>query len=510
MSTATDTAPHAPSADKPHLTAKTLIGYGMGDAGCNIAFQMTGLFLLVFYTNVVGIRPEHSSLIFLFIKIWDAFADIFAGRMVDATMTRWGKFRPFILWYSVPLLASNLLCFWIPVDDYWAKVGWAAFSYALMGLLYSMVNIPYGSLAGAMSQNPVDRSRMASARMVGSGFTILVLALLLAPAIKAAENLQRTFLVTAVVFLVIGTVFFMTTFLTSKEVVFREVEKVSLKETIDTVKRNGPLVRLCGSSLAYLTGQNVVSATALYIAIDLLGRYSDGNWQSSVVTVITTGAVLYMGPFGPVVTRKLGKKRGFLVAGIASILGLLLFWVGNALVGSLWLSLAGLFIVGAGMAILNTMTWALEADTVEYGEYKTGIRTEGATYAAFSFTRKVGQGIGMAMAGWVLALAGYVQPTEAQKAEGLSHIQQTPAVLDSMTLWFIIFAGACFVIAVAVMWSYPLTEKRFAEIMESIERNRGLRHVQYGGAKGGYAQKETLADRPGGVAEETHPTDKLD
>ena len=104
------------NAARPHLPPFRIAGYAAGDAGCNIAFQMTGLFLLVFYTNVVGIPPAQAGSIFLFVKFWDAFADIFAGRMVDRTMTRWGKFRPFLLWYSIPLLAANILCFWIPVS----------------------------------------------------------------------------------------------------------------------------------------------------------------------------------------------------------------------------------------------------------------------------------------------------------------------------------------------------------------------------------------------------------
>ena len=228
------------NASRPHLPSSRILGYAAGDAGCNIAFQMTGLFLLVFYTDVVGIKPIHAGNIFLFVKIWDAFADLFAGRMVDRTMTRWGKFRPFLLWYSVPLLASNLLCFWIPVDGYGAKLAWATISYAVLGLLYSLVNIPYGSLAGAMSQNPVDRSRLASARMVGSGSTILLLALVLAPQIKASDNLAQTFLVTAAVFLVIGPILFFITFATARETVVREVPQVSLRQTIQTVTKNGP------------------------------------------------------------------------------------------------------------------------------------------------------------------------------------------------------------------------------------------------------------------------------
>ena len=302
------------NAAQPHLPVSRILGYACGDAGCNIAFQMTGLFLLIFYTDVVGINPMHAGNIFLFVKIWDALADLFAGRMVDRTMTRWGKFRPFLLWYSVPLLLSNLLCFWIPVDGYGAKLAWATVSYALMGLLYSLVNIPYGSLAGAMSQNPIDRSRLASGRMVGSGATILLLALVLAPQIKASQNLALTFLLTAAAFVVIGTVLFTIVFVTARETVVREVAQVSLKQTLQTVTKNGPLARLCLSSFFYLTGQNVISALGIYIANTILSRYVGGNWLATVVTIITTGAVIYVGPFGPLVTRTLGKKRGFILA----------------------------------------------------------------------------------------------------------------------------------------------------------------------------------------------------
>ncbi|MCK6209488.1 glycoside-pentoside-hexuronide (GPH):cation symporter [Georgenia sp. EYE_87] len=467
-STATAQQQSIHDAAAPHLSFRTIAGYGAGDAGCNIAFQMTGLFLLIFYTDVVGISPVHAGNIFLFVKIWDAFADIFAGRMVDRTMTRWGKFRPFLLWYSVPLLAMNLLCFWIPVDDYGMKLVWATVSYAVLGLLYSLVNIPFGSLAGAMSQNPVDRSRLASARMVGSGATILLLSLVLAPQIKAADDLATTFLVTSALFLVIGTVMFMTTFLTSKETVYREVEKVSLRETIRTVRQNKPLLRLCASSFFYLTGQNVVSAMGIYIANDALAQYAGaGNWLASVVTIITTGAVLYVGPLGPGVTRRLGKKTGFMGACGIAITGGLIF----GLSGSLLLSLVGLFLIGFGMALLNTMTWALEADTVEYGELQTGIRTEGATYAAFSFTRKVGQAVGAAIASYSLAFVGYNGELEVQPQ----------SVIDGMTASVAFLPAAFFLVALLIMSRYPLTEARFAEIMTQIQARRAERHAELAG-----------------------------
>jgi len=470
-STATAQQQSIRDAAAPHLSFRTIAGYGAGDAGCNIAFQMTGLFLLIFYTDVVGISPVHAGSIFLFVKVWDAFADIFAGRMVDRTMTRWGKFRPFLLWYSVPLLAANLLCFWIPVDSYNMKLVWAVVSYALMGLLYSLVNIPFGSLAGAMSQNPVDRSRLASARMVGSGATILLLSLVLAPQIKAADNLAATFLVTAIAFLVVGTALFMTTFLTSRETVYREVEKVSLRDTLRTVRQNKPLLRLCASSFFYLTGQNVVSAMGIYIANHALAQYAGaGNWLASVVTIITTGAVLYVGPIGPGVTRKLGKKTGFMGACAIAIVGGVIFGLSS----NLLLSLFALFLIGFGMALLNTMTWALEADTVEYGELQTGIRTEGATYAAFSFTRKVGQAVGAAIASYALAFIGY---------DGAREVQPQ-SVLDGMTTAVAVLPATFFLIALLIMSRYPLTESRFAEIMTEIQARRAQRHADLAGATG--------------------------
>jgi glucuronide carrier protein len=442
------------------LTWKQVVGYGAGDAGCNIAFQMTGLFLLIYYTDVVGIAPADAGTLFLVVKIWDAFADIFAGRMVDRTMTRWGKFRPFLLWFSIPLLLANIACFTVPDVAYGAKLAYAYVTYATMGLLYSLVNIPFGSLAGAMTQDPAERSRLAGARMVGSGATILVLALILAPQLTAAEDLQRAFLVTAAAFTVVGFALFMATFATAKETVFRKVPQVTLRQTWETLKLNGPLIRLCVSSLFYLIGQNVVGAIALYFARDVL---RGGEVLLAVVTVITTGAVIYVGPFGPTVTRTLGKKRGFIVAAGAAVLG------GIALslaARNVPLSLASLAVIGIGMALLNTMTWALEADTVEYGEWKTGVRTEGATYAAFSFTRKVGQAIGQGLVGYALGVVGY------QQAQGGVRAVQTDETLLGIRFTTALLPALFFLVALIVMGTYPLTEARFRAITDEIRARR--------------------------------------
>lgn len=378
--------------------------------------------------------------------------------MVDRTMTRWGKFRPFILWFSLPLLAMNLLCFYVPdFSSYGMKLAYGYVTYALLGLLYSMVNIPFGSLAGAMTQDPIERSKLAGARMVGSGLTILILSVFLAPRLKAATDLQSTFLLTASIFVFVGFAFFMLTFVTAKETVFREVAQVSLKDTLATVTKNGPLARLCGSSLMYLTGQNVVSALAIYYGRD----YLDGSGSLlAVVTIITTGAVLYVGPFGPWVTARLGKKRGFLLACAGAVVGGAIVLIGRTTIP---VALVGLAIIGISMALLNTMTWALEADTVEYGEWQTGIRTEGATYAAFSFTRKVGQAFGAGLVGYALGFFGYVSASNGHVAT------QTQHTLDGIMLTMAVLPAVFFVLALVIMWTYPLTEGRHAEIVAEIK-----------------------------------------
>ena len=240
--------------------------------------------------------------------------------------------------------------------------------------------------------------------------------------------------------------FFMTTFFTAKEVVERDVPRVSFKQTIQTVTKNGPLARLCASSLMYLTAQNIVGAIIIFYARDYLGGTAS---LLTLVTIITTGAVLYVGPFGPWITKVLGKKRGFILACVGTLIGAVIVYLAKT---NIPMAMVGLFVIGASMGLLNTMTWALEADTVEYGEWKTHIRTEGATYAAFSFTRKVGQAAGASLAGAALGYYGYVSAVDGKPQP------QSESTLDGIHVGDRRSAGRVLPVALLIMWSYPLTE----------------------------------------------------
>ncbi len=232
------------------------LGYAAGDAGNNLAFMMTSMFLLLYYTDVVGISAAAVGTLFLLVRVWDAFADIVAGRMVDKTMTRWGKVRPFILFGSLPLLLLSVAVFSVPggLSD-GGKLIYAYVSHALLGLVYSLVNIPYGSLATAMTQRPEERARLATFRVFGSNLTILMRALVVALQVEGSDNLQRSLTITTLAFVVVGAALYLFTFFSAKEQVERDVPKVSLRETVTTLRQNRPLVMLCLSSLMFLTGR---------------------------------------------------------------------------------------------------------------------------------------------------------------------------------------------------------------------------------------------------------------
>src|SRR3954447_931985 len=168
------------------LPFKTVAGYGAGDFGFNLAFSLSTSFLLYYYTDVAGISAAAIGTMFLVVRLWDAFADLLAGRLVDRTMTRRGKFRPFILFGSVPLLVMSVLTFAVPKG--WsggAQLLYAYLTYAVLGLIYSLVNVPYGSLASAMTQLSRERAKLATARGLGAASAGLLLTFIIAPQIQA-------------------------------------------------------------------------------------------------------------------------------------------------------------------------------------------------------------------------------------------------------------------------------------------------------------------------------------
>lgn len=442
------------------LSKISVLGYGAGDAANNLAFTTATMFLLVYYTDVAGISAAAAGTLLLAVRIFDAFADIFAGRMVDRTYhKKLGKFRPYIMFGSVPLLLLSVATFSIPQIGESGMLLWAYISYALLGLAYSFVNIPYGSLAGAMTQNSGERAKLASARTIGAVAVGSFLGIFIAPLMKGGENLQPLFTTLTLIFAVVGTGLYMFTVFSTKERVVREVANVSMRQSFETLKGNKPLLMLCISSFLFLTGQLALGTVQIYYFRDVLGSLS----LYAVMSIINIFLTFGMAAMLPRLVRAMGKKNIYIGGAALMALGGLVVFLAPA--GMVWLAFTGVMVTQMGLYLVNMLVWALEADTVEYGEWKTGIRTEGITYALFSFTRKTGQAVGGALAAFALAWGGYAAGAAQQSEQALLGIRAGAGLLP------MVFA----ILALLVMLVYPLTDAKHKEIVAEIQARREAR-----------------------------------
>lgn len=434
-----------------------IAGYGAGDAANNLAFMTTTMFLLVYYTDVAGISAAAAGTLLLIARFFDAFADIFAGRIVDQSHSKkLGKFRPFILYGAIPLLLLNFAIFNVPDIGHNGKLIYAYITYIVFGLAYSLVNIPYGSLAGAMTRDATERSKLASARMIGSTLVIAFLGVFVAPMLKQESDLQGLFTELTTGFVVIGIALYMFTVFATRETVTREVKNVSFKQSLDTLKTNKPLLLLCLSSFAFLTGMlSLVTIQIYYLrdVLDSLYLYTAASISQLVITLIVAGIV-------PPLVKLWGKKLNYILGSAIMVVGGLIMLLTPA--SMVALAFSGLLIAMFGIALNNTIVWALEADTVEYGEWKTGVRTEGSIYALFSFTRKAGQAVGGGLAAFALSWGGYAAHATHQPESAELGIRIGMGLIPIICAFF----------AILLIMKYPLTDQYYRQITEKIAKSR--------------------------------------
>jgi glucuronide carrier protein len=451
--------------DAPGTPAKLrpgqYLGYAAGEVANNLTFQMVSAFLLIYYTDVAGISAAAAGTLLLVVRVWGGFTDLLAGRSVDATSTRWGKFRPYLLFGPLPLLALLVAVFSIPggLGD-GGKLAWAFVSYALFSLAYSFVNIPYGSLAAAMTQEPDARAKLSSSRAVSASLTILLIAVAVSPQIEGSDDLQRSLTVTTAVFAVIGLALYLWCFATSREAVQRDVAKASLRDTVGMLRHNRPLVLLCASSLLFLTGMFSLSTVAVYYARDVLGNTN----LYIVMTIVQTVAMVAAAALVPKLVAAVGKKRAYVFAGAVAAASAVAFALAPGSVPAIGIACYG--VLGLGLGAINALIFALQADTVEYGEWRSGVRAEGASYSVLSFMRKAGQGVGGAAAAYTIGLGGYVSGAATQSDAALTSIRVAAGVVPAVAV----------AAAAAVMLAYPLTERAFRTLVaELAERRAGAK-----------------------------------
>jgi glucuronide carrier protein len=473
MAVTTQPAP-VPATGPRKLTVRNYLAYAAGDAANNLSFTMASFFLILYYTNVVGIEGAVIGTMFLVVRLIDAFTDLFAGRLIDAKKPgKLGKFKPFILWFSLPLLLTSMAIYsakqFFPDISGGAAVVYMYITYILMGtVFYTLVNIAYGSMAPAITQNPAERGRLAAYRGYGASLAVLGLAFVIAPQISGnaddPDALQRSLFLTTAGFVVVGMALYLFLVFNTQEQVARPATPVSLKDSLRTLTTNKPLVWLSAGAVLFLTGLTALGTLGSYIAIYVQGDAQFIAWN----TLAQVASLFLVGPLIPTIVRTIGKRTGYIILGAVSVVGAVMLAF-LPLDTTPWFGPVAFLFIGIGIGGVNTLMWALEADTVEYGEWRTGNRTEGTTYAVFSFTRKMGQALGGFVGGLALTWAGFsaaaASSGESQEAGVAANIQ--------------LFAGglvAGFVLlSLAVMFFYPLTDVRFREITSELTARRAGR-----------------------------------
>lgn len=439
------------------------IAYGMGDVGCNFSWMFVGNFLMIFYTDVFGIGMGAVAGLMLFSRFWDAFNDPVIGSLSDKTRTRWGRYRPWLL-IAAPLTAIILvLTFWAHPD--WSdtsKIIYMAVTYCILVLGYTCVNIPYGTLCGAMTQNIEERARINTFRSVSAMIAIGVINIITVPLIAWLGNGddKRGYLLIALIYGCIFAACHIFCFSKTKEVVeIPDKQKISLKTQLAAAAKNKPyLIAVAGQLLFGITlyGRN---ADALYYFTYVEGNASLYSTYSLFIIIPSIiGAACF-----PVLFRKTGNK-GRTAAIFALLTGISMFMMyfftagGSSIPFYTFSCLAQFFFSG-----FNTAIYAIIPDCVEYGEWKTGLRNDGFQYAFISLGNKVGMAIGTSLLAAVLEMCGYV-----------ANQQQNPAVLGVIRHSFTTVPGILWIVTAAVLLMYKLNVKTYNKIVIEIQNRRKM------------------------------------
>lgn len=449
----------------------------MGDAASSMFWKLFTMYLLFFYTDVVGLSAAAVGTMFLVTRIWDTFLDPFIGVLGDRTETRWGKFRPYLLWVAVPFGICGILTFSSFGETDTAKLVYAYVTYTLMMMIYSLINVPYASLLGVMSANPQTRTEFSSYRMTFAfGGSILVLALVepltdffsrMKP-VDGAPSMAFGWQMAACVFAAMAVLMFLLTFSWTKERIRPIVEKKgSLKNDIRDLCVNRPWWILLGASVTVLVFNSIRDGAAVFFfKYNITGADS---WSFSIFggafTLVTVYLVLgqAFNIIGilcvPALTRRLGKKNTFLYAMLcATVLSVLFYFLPRSLVSGILVMQA---MISFCAGIVSPLMWSMYADIADYSEWKTGRRATGLIFSSSSMSQKLGWTIGGSMSGWLLFCFGF----EANAV-------QTETSLNGIALMMSLLPACATLISVLFISRYPLTERKMSEITLDLEQRR--------------------------------------
>jgi sugar (glycoside-pentoside-hexuronide) transporter len=436
-------------------------GYGLGDMAANFVFQAMMALQLNFYTDTFGLTPAQAGTMFLIVGLGAAVFNPVMGVIADRTKTRWGRFRPWLLWTALPFGVIGILTFTTPDLSISAKLIYAWVTYLLLRLIYTMNNVPYASLTGVMTDDPNERNSIASYRQLfanGAGFIVQSLAIPMVVFLGRGSN-ARGYQLTMGIFLAASVVMFLIAFAVTKERIQPDPQQESsvLQDLGDLIK-NGPWIALFLVTTFYFIALMIRGSVMLPYFKYCAGNPIIFSWFNGFgLTALLIGVAC-----STALTKRMGKRNLFfgsmLLTGVLCIA--LYFLPATATVPIISLEVLRQFVYGCSGPVL----WSMMGDVADYGEWKTGRRATGTVTAAVVFALWIGLALGGAIAGWLLSLYGYQ-----------SNVAQTDHALLGIRMIASVWSGAAFLAAAVCLLFYSITMKLNMTISNELaERRKGF------------------------------------
>ncbi len=465
------------------------IGYGFGDLSSSMFWKIFTYYLPFFYSNVFGLTLADAALLVLVTKIWDAVSDPIMGIIADRTSTKWGKYRPYLLWTALPFAVAGVLLFTTPnTDSYTHKLIWAYVTYILMMTVYTLINVPYGAMLGVMTSDSKERTIFSSYRMFfayGGSFVALAIFEPLrnwfggwfgaTDVATSPQAWQYAMIVVAALCLF----FFVLCFLMTKE----RVSTVAANESASTsgissdlkaLVSNKPWWILLGVSIAVLLFNSIRGGAAAYYFADrmgdgLLGSLLGSNIYLTCALFLAVGEVSNM--LGVVVavplSKKIGKKNAYIAAiALAGVFSVIFYFLTSDSMFNYWMVLVVQIIISVGAGVTLPLVWSMFADVADYSELENGHSSIGLIFSSSSMSQKMGGAFGTYLVLWLLAMYGYQTPVESV---AVVQSEQTLMGLNALMSW--IPALACF-LGVVIMMLYPLNEQKMESVRERLEEKK--------------------------------------
>lgn len=431
------------------------IGYGSGDAAVNVVISSMFLIITFFYTDIFGLKPKDMALLFLLVRFIDAIADPVMGLITDKFTTKWGRYRPYFLFLSVPFGLSVFLTFTTPEFDYTGKLIYAYVTYIFVNLMFTSVTIPYISLIGVLTSDSKERLTANGYRLFFAkiaAFLVSIVVPILAENL-GKNDLSRGYQLAMGIMALLGTLLFLFCFFTTKERVEHEVDKKPVSEQLKLLFKNGQWTLLFGVCFFGTVGYVIRGSVAIFYAKYFLG--GDASVQSTFMATGVTAAILAM-PVSTYITKHYCKIKLFKWTQLAvGAISLVMFFVVKP--GDMALAYVIYFILSFVVDLHAPVFWSAISEAVDYGHAETGKRVSGLSFGGISFAQKAGMGVAGAAVGYLLDFFEY-------NPDGV----QNETALVGLALMLTIIPGVFHVIMGGMMFRYKITDDYYETIKKKL------------------------------------------